>query len=132
MLFAAYATRFACTIQHAIEDSWRLLDRLRSRGHAIHAITNWSAETWPIGLTAHPRLQEAFGVTIVSGQEKMTKPDPAIFHLLCQRAGVTPSDCTFIDDSAANVAGAEAVGMDAIRFTDPAALDRALTDRGLL
>lgn len=132
MLFATYAMRFACTVQHAIEETWVLLDRLRRRGHAIHAITNWSAETWPIGLTAHPRLHEAFGVTIVSGRERMTKPDPDIFHLLCTRAGVAPQDCTFIDDSAANVAGARATGMDAIHFTTAETLAADLTERGLL
>ena len=49
-----------------------------------------------------------------------------------ERAGVAPDQCLFIDDSAANVEGARAVGMDAVLFTDPAALERELNDRWLL
>ena len=62
----------------------------------------------------------------------MLKPDPAIYRLLIDRNGLAASDCLFIDDSAANVEGARAVGMDAVLFTDPAALERELNDRWLL
>ncbi|MFN3278375.1 MAG: HAD-IA family hydrolase [Paracoccus hibiscisoli] len=131
-LFLTYLTGHAASIAEPIEGTWALLDRLRARGHLLHAITNWSAETWPIGLATHPRLADAFGVTIVSRQEGITKPDPRLFARLCDRAGVLPQDCLFIDDSAANVAGARAAGMAAHHFTDPAALERDLTGRGLL
>lgn len=131
-LFAAYPDRYAATVPTALEGTWDLLERLRSRGHPIHAITNWSAETWPIGVSVHPRLGTAFGVTIVSGREKLLKPDPRIFALLCARAGVSAADCLFIDDGERNVAGARAAGMAAIHFTAPEALAAELTARGLL
>jgi 2-haloacid dehalogenase len=131
-LLAAYVDRYALTIPDPIEGSWALMDRLRANGHAIHAITNWSAETWPVGVAAHPRLGTSFGVTIVSGKEHMLKPDPRIFALLCDRAGVVPADCLFIDDSEKNILGARAAGMEAIHFTDPDALESALAGRGLL
>jgi HAD superfamily hydrolase (TIGR01509 family) len=131
-IFRTYVANYARAIPEPIAGTWALLDRLRNRGHAIHAITNWSAETWPTGVATHPRLGTAFGVTIVSGEVGLLKPDPRIFELLCARAGVVPADCVFIDDSAKNVAGAQAVGMDGIHFTDPAALHAALAERGLL
>ncbi len=131
-VFASYVASYAATVPEAIEGSWTLMDRLRAQGHAIHAITNWSAETWPVGVATHPRLATAFGVTVVWGHARLLKPDPAIFALLCARAGVAAQDCLFIDDSPTNVAGARAAGMDAIRFTDPAALEPALAERGLL
>ncbi|NJS39917.1 MAG: HAD family phosphatase [Rhodobacteraceae bacterium] len=131
-LLAGYVDRYALTIPDLIEGTWALMDRLRARGHAIHAITNWSAETWPIGVATHPRLGSAFGVTLVSGQERMLKPEARIFALLCDRAAVAPADCLFIDDSEKNVLGARAAGMDAVHFTDPDALDAALAQRGLL
>ncbi|QBX35283.1 HAD family phosphatase [Paracoccus liaowanqingii] len=131
-LFAAYLPGYAASITDPIEGTWALMDRLRARGHAIHAITNWSAQTWPLGLATHPRLATAFGTTIVSGIEGVIKPDPRIFALLCDRAGVAPEDCLFIDDSAYNIAGALASGMAAHRFTDPETLERDLTARGLL
>jgi 2-haloacid dehalogenase len=131
-LLAAYVQRYALTIRDPIEGTWTLMDRLRTKGHAIHAITNWSAETWPIGVATHPRLGTAFGVTIVSGQDRMLKPEPRIFALLCDRAGVAPADCLFIDDSEKNVLGAKAAGMDAIHFTHPDTLAAGLAERGLL
>lgn len=131
-LFAAYVGRYATTIPETIEGTWSLMDRLRGRGLEIHAITNWSAETWPIGVATHPRLGTAFGVTIVSGRERVLKPDPRIFALLCDRAGLAAADCLFIDDSAKNVDGARAFGMQAELFTTPDALEAALAARGLL
>lgn len=131
-LLAGYVGRYRLAVPQAIEGTWALMDRLRARGHAIHAITNWSAETWPEGVAAHPRLATAFGVIIVSGRERMLKPDPRIFALLCARAEVSAGDCVFIDDSEKNVGGARVAGMDAIHFTTPAALADALTARGLL
>ncbi|MCJ8138763.1 HAD-IA family hydrolase [Falsirhodobacter halotolerans] len=131
-LFLTYLANYARTIAQPIEGTWALMDRLRARGHAIHAITNWSAETWPTGVATHPRLATSFATTIVSGEEGVVKPAPAIFAALCARAGVAPDTCVFIDDSAANAAGARAFGMDAIHFTTPEALEAALIERGLL
>jgi len=71
-------------------------------------------------------------VTVVSGQDRVLKPQPGIFALLCERASLAPVDCLFIDDSAQNVAGARAFGMDAIHFTTPEALEAALIARGIL
>ena len=131
-LLAAYPARFGRTVRDPITGSWDILDALRARGLGIHAITNWSAETWPAGLVAHPRLGSAFDTLVVSGHEGLIKPDPAIFRLFLTRAGLDATDCLFIDDSIANVAGARAVGMDAIHFTGPDALAAELADRGLL
>ncbi len=131
-LLSRYVDRYAATVARTIEGTWALMDRLRGAGQQIHAITNWSAETWPIGVATHPRLGTSFGVTVVSGQDRMLKPEPGIFDLLCHRAGLAPQDCLFIDDSEKNVAGARAFGMDAVHFTTPDALEAALTARGIL
>lgn len=131
-LLASYLDNYALTIRETIPGTWVLLDRLRAQGHAIHAITNWSAETWPIGLATHPRLANAFEVTVVSGHEGLLKPDARIFQLLCERAGVAPADCLFIDDTKRNADGARAAGLDGVHFTGPEALEQALLERGLL
>lgn len=131
-LFATYLSNYASTIPEAIEGTWALIPRLRERGLQIHAITNWSAETWPIGLATHPRLATSFGVTVVSGQDRVLKPDPRIFALLCARAGLEPEDCLFIDDSLKNVEGARVFGMQAHHFASPEALENDLKERGLL
>lgn len=132
VLFAGYVERYRLAVAEAIEGTWALMDALRARGHAIHAITNASVETMPAAYAAHPRLATSFGVTVVSGAERVLKPEARIFQVLCERAGVKAADCVFIDDSEKNVAGARAAGMDAIHFTGPAALAEALAGRGLL
>ncbi len=131
-LLASYVTRFERTIQGKIAGTWDILRRLHSRDVPLHAITNWSAQTWPVGRRTHPELSTAFGVTVVSGEERLLKPQREIFDILCQRANVAPHECVFIDDSPKNVAGAKAAGMDAIHFADPDALESALQDRELL
>lgn len=130
--FLSYVPNYALAVPEAIGGTWALVDRLRAAGHAIHAITNWSAETWPAGVAAHPRLGTAFGVTVVSGHEGVLKPRPEIFRLLCARAEAAPENCLFVDDSEENVAGARAFGMEALHFTGPDTLEPALTERGLL
>lgn len=131
-LFAAYVELYTRTVENPIHGTWEVLDRLKDRGIPVHAITNWSAETWPEGLKVHPRLGEVFGTLVVSGQEGVMKPDRRIFEMLCDRAGIAPEDCVFIDDGLHNVEGARAAGMDAIHFTSPQALEEALAERGFL
>lgn len=129
---AAYVPNYAKTVQQPLQGTWDILDELKAKSVPVHGITNWSAETWPEGLKAHPRLAEVFGTLVISGVEGMIKPDPRIFALLCERAGVAPSDCVFIDDSPKNVEGAKAAGWDAIHFTSSENLRDALRERGLL
>ncbi|WP_208350282.1 HAD family hydrolase [Pseudaestuariivita rosea] len=131
-LFSEYVSRYIRTVPNAIMGTWDLLDQLMAAGHGIHAITNWSAETWPEGIKVHPRLDQVFETLVVSGREGVKKPDAAIFELLCERADITAHDCLFIDDGAHNVAGAKAVGMDAVQFIDSATLENDFKVRGLL
>ncbi len=131
-LLRAYVASYPRTVEDRIEGTWDILDRLAAAGVPLHAITNWSAETWPEGLKVQPRLAEVFGVTVVSGEEGVMKPHAQIFHTLCARAAVAPKDCIFIDDSPRNVEGARAVGMDGIHFTSADALHASLRKRGML
>ncbi len=131
-LLASYPARYNRTISDLIEGSWAILDQLQMHGIPTHAITNWSAETWGGAVELHPRLGSAFEMTVISGFERVVKPEAEIYQRLCSRAGVAPEECVFIDDSPTNIEGACAVGMDGIVFADPLALERALKERGLL
>lgn len=126
-----YAERFAATIAEPVPGSWQLAEALKARGHRLFAITNWSADHWPAARRVWPRLDGLFEDIVVSGIEGLLKPDPAIYLTLTGRNGIAPGDCVFIDDSAANVAGAQEVGMDAILFTDAPSLTAALAQRGI-
>lgn len=131
-LFRDYVSHYARTVQTPLHGTWDLIDRLQARDVPLHAITNWSHETWPADVSVHPRLAEVFGTTIVSGQEGFMKPDPRIYQTLCDRAGIAAEDCVFIDDSPKNVDGAKAAGMDAIHFSSASALEASLIERCLL
>ncbi len=124
----AFDERWIETVSGPIEGSVRLLETLRRAGVPDYAITNFSHEKFPVAQKHFPFLRDFRGV-IVSGEEKLLKPEAAIYRLLLDRYGLKAEDCVFIDDSAANVAGARAVGMHALHFTGP---DTLATDlRGL-
>lgn len=127
-----YTAGFPATIREPIPGTWQIAEGLKQAGHRMFAITNWSADNWPAALETYPRLATLFEDIVVSGVEKLLKPDPEIYLTLTGRNGIAPSDCLFIDDSEANIRGAQAIGMDAIHFTDAPALSAALHERGIM
>ncbi len=129
---AAYVSLYTRTVPEKLPGTWEIVESLRAAGVPLHGITNWSSETWPEGIKVHPELDEIFQTLIVSGREGIAKPDSAIFQLLCDRAGVLPANCVFIDDGLHNVDAARGVGMDGIHFTGADRLADALRERGLL
>lgn len=128
---AAYRDRWGEMVPGSIAGTVEILSELHDRGSALYAITNWNGETFRATRQRFPAL-DLFRDIVVSGDEGVIKPDPAIYNLLLRRNGLTPSQCLFIDDSQKNVAGAEAVGMAGHHFTSPAALRQTLSARGLL
>ena len=129
---AKYFDNFADAIQVKTSGSWEVLEDLREKGHRIFGLTNWAAETYLVAEEVHPEIKTVFEDVVVSGREKMLKPHAEIYECLLSRNGLVASECVFIDDSKANVAGGEAVGIDSIHFTDARALRIALEARGLL
>ena len=104
---------------------------LRSAGEAVFGLTNSSLENAP----QSPKVQEVFAEldgVVVSGEVGLLKPDAAIYEHTAQRFGLTPARTWFVDDNAANVAGAQACGWNGIRFTDAASLRDALSAAGLI
>lgn len=129
---ANYVERFADTIREPIAGTWLLIDRLRAGGHRLFAITNFAVETWAVAPSVHPRLATEFEDVVVSGHEKLLKPDAAIYTRLLSRNGLQAAECLFIDDSLKNVEGARAVGMAAHHFLSPEGLEADLAARGLI
>ena len=130
-LIAAWQPRFAETIPGAIPGMHELVERLDEAGVPLFAITNFSHEFFPPFRAAEAALFDRFRDIVVSGAEKLVKPDAAIYHLALERFGLRANEAVFIDDNAANVAGAAAVGMTAILFTDAPALIVELHALGL-
>jgi 2-haloacid dehalogenase len=127
-----YRAHFALSLVAEIAGTVEILRELHAASIPVLALTNWSAETFPIALERFDFL-DLFEDIIVSGEEGVAKPDPEIFEILEERISHLGSldDCVFIDDSLANVAAAQESGLDAIHFTDPEHLRHDLVLRGL-
>ena len=123
-LFKAYFERWEESIAEPIQGSLTLTRKLREAGYRTLALTNFSTETFPRAVRLNPFLNEFEGI-LVSGEEKLMKPDPAIYRLLCERYGVEPAKAVFIDDSLHNVEGARRIGMHALHFSS---VDQLLDD----
>ena len=88
-LIDAYWERWVEMLAGPINDTVDILALLRERRVPLYALTNWSAETWPVARPLFPFLDWFDGI-VVSGQERMAKPDPRIFRLLLERFAVAP------------------------------------------
>ncbi|WP_067112878.1 HAD-IA family hydrolase [Sphingopyxis granuli] len=130
-LIDAYATRFNETIPGPVPGSLDLVARLDAAGVPLFAITNFGHEFWQAFRPTQP-VFDRFHDIIVSGTERLTKPDAAIYALAIERFGIDPAGALFVDDNAANVAGAEAAGIAAHLFRDAAGLEAELAARGFL
>ncbi len=130
-LIRAYRERWEEMVPGPVEGTPEILEDLKARGVPLYAITNFAADTFALTRRRFPFLESFLGV-VVSAEVGLAKPDAAIYRHFLEAHGVDPAEAVFIDDSAANVAAAEAVGMAAIRFTGADALRDALADMGLL
>ena len=127
----AYASRFNETVPGPVPGSFELLLALHAAGMPLYAITNFGAEFWP-GFRATMPVFDVFRDIVVSGTEKVAKPDAAIFDLAAWRFGHAPQAMLFIDDNAANIAAAQALGWQVHHFRDAACLAEDLRARGLI
>lgn len=130
-LIQAYAARFNETIPGPVPGSLELVERLHADGVPLYAITNFGAELWAMFLPTAPVFDRFIDI-VVSGVEKLAKPDPAIFALAAQRFGRDPATMLFVDDVAANVGSARDCGWQAHHFSEAAGLEADLLKRGLL
>ncbi|GAB3325399.1 HAD-IA family hydrolase [Larkinella ripae] len=109
-----------------------LLRQLKDSGkYKLYALTNWSAETFPLALERFEFLAWFDGI-VVSGTEKDRKPFASFYNTLLNRYAVKPDEALFIDDNLRNVKAAEQLGIHAIHFHNPDQLKDALAAAGLL
>lgn len=130
-LIAAYDRRWGEMVSGAINDSVAILRELVPTGLRLLALTNWSAEKFPIARERFEFLSLFEGI-VVSGEENTRKPHPDIYEILFDRFDVAPQTAVFIDDSPANVATARDLGLRAIQFTGGRALRAELVALRLL
>ena len=131
-LIAALGPRFNETNRAMMPGMGRLVDDLHAAGVPLYALTNFSHEFFPPFRAKHAAVFDRFRRIVVSGEERLVKPDPALYRLALDRFGLEAGRTVFVDDNADNVAGAAAVGLVALHFIGEPDLRRALEGLGLL
>ena len=130
-LIEAFHRRWPEMLAGEIPGTVDVLADLRAAGIRLVALSNWSAELFPVARARFDFLGWFEGI-VISGEVGLNKPDPRIFEHLVERFGIEPAAALFIDDSPANIDAATALGFRAIEFTDATALRRELVLLGLL
>ncbi len=114
-----YYDRWTEMLREPIEGTVAILQELKNRRDLkLFALTNWSAELFPYAISKYGFLQLFDGI-VVSGEEKLKKPDPEIFKRLLERYSLMPGEVIFIDDSLKNIHAARSLGMKSIHFRSP-------------
>jgi 2-haloacid dehalogenase len=131
-LIAAWSDDFGETIRAPVPGMPEIVDALDARGVPLFAITNFSADFWGPFHARERAFFSRFRDIVVSGEERLLKPDPAIYRLALQRFGIGADAALFVDDRQINVEGARAVGMHTHLFIGAADLRVRLEACGLL
>lgn len=131
-LIEAWGARFDETIPDAVPGMHGLVEKLDAAGVPLFCITNFSGEFFPPFRAKHAALFDRFREIVVSGDERLVKPDPAIYALALNRFGLRAEEALFVDDNAANIDAATAMGIHAVLFTDADSFRRELVRVGLL
>jgi len=128
----AYYERWDEMLGGPIDASVTILRRLKEEDkHDLYALTNWSAETFPIARERYDFLSWFKGI-VVSGEEKMRKPFYEIYNLLMSRYNISADHAIFIDDNLRNVEAAKSIGIDSIQYKSAPQLQLELEKRGVL
>ncbi len=129
-LIAAYWERWEEMLGGPIQGTVAILAKLKASGAEVHALTNWSSQTFPIARERYEFL-DWFEHIVVSGEEKLIKPDHRLYKILLDRIGRTANECVFIDDGIRNVNAAAELGFAAIHFQSPEQLAAELGRLGV-
>jgi 2-haloacid dehalogenase len=110
-----YKTRWPEMVKGGVEGSVEVLKKLKEAGWPVFAITNYHHETFALSKELWPFLN-LFDGEVVSGEEKLCKPDARIYEICIERFNLVPQQCVFIDDRQENIDGAIKAGMNGILF----------------
>ena len=114
-----------------IPENTVLIDQLKNKKYRLFGLTNWSGETFPIALEKYMFLHEFEGI-VVSGDEKMIKPDKEIYLLLLNRYKLKAENSIFIDDNINNIKTANEIGFHTIHLNGNLNLENRFRQLGIL
>lgn len=124
-LIQGYYDHWEDSITGAISGTVDILYRLKQIGYPLYGLSNWSAETYPRAKVMYTFF-DCIDEVILSGDVNLIKPDPAIFQLALDRIKHKPEECLLIDDSPANIASAQGLGLATVQFHSPQQLEQEL------
>jgi 2-haloacid dehalogenase len=128
----AFYGRWEEMLGGAMQETVDILSTIRASGKfKLYALTNWSAETFPVALARYDFLKWFDGI-VMSGEERTRKPFPEFYQVLLDRFHINPSEAIFIDDNVRNIHGAEAVGIHGIHFQSAQQLKESLQQLNIL
>lgn len=125
-----YYARWDEMLGGTIEENVRVLDKLKEK-YPLYGLTNWSAETIPIAYSRYDFFNYLEGI-VVSGDEKLIKPDPKLYQVLLDRYKLKANESLFIDDNFHNIETAREMGFHTIHFTDNMDLEKEVKEMGVL
>jgi 2-haloacid dehalogenase len=127
----AYDAEWMVMFGGAIQGTVEIIKELKQAGYPLYALSNWSVTKFADIRASHDFLK-LFEIIVLSGEEKIAKPDARLYQILLERAGRQAGECIFIDDVEKNLAGARVLGFGTIRFESPEQLRAELVDQGYL
>lgn len=127
---ALYYDRWEEMLDGEIKGTVEIFRRLKSAGMPLYALSNWSHEAFPVAYEKYAFMKEFDGL-VVSGFEKLLKPDHAIYRVLMQRYNINPEEAVYIDDNKPNADAAAELGFNTVHFRSPEQLRTELRSLGL-
>lgn len=127
----AYYDNWTTMLKSDILENVEVLRKLEDSKYKLFGLTNWSAETFPYALEHYDFFQIFQGKIVVSGTEKLIKPDRAIWNILLDRYQIIAEQSVFIDDNFRNIEMAKSLGFICIHITEDTNLEKELRDLGL-
>jgi len=127
----AYYDNWHVMLKSDIPQNVEVLRKLSKTNYHLYGLTNWSEETFPYALENYDFFQLFDGKIVVSGTEKLIKPDPKIWHLLLERYDIHAHESVFIDDNPKNIEMAQSLGFHTIQVYPTTDLEKELIGLGL-
>lgn len=127
---AMYYGRWEEMLGGTFDENTKLIKPLKER-YKVYGLTNWSAETLPLAMKRYDFFQDLNGI-VVSGEEKMVKPDKRLYEVLLERYDLRAEESLFIDDNAANIETGRVLGFQVVHFTGDMNLEKWLYGNSIL
>lgn len=96
-------------------DKW--MSHLKEQGYRIYLLSNYGRTAFNMSKPQFTFLKYVDG-GVISYQVEITKPDPRIYMILCQKYGISPNEAVFIDDNKDNISAAKELGFNVVLHED--------------